>query len=102
MKKTILVLLALVLLLSACREPTPIEKAQQKAVSIGEQFLAYEITGAEAREQLNSIKVPETEGGGHVRLRSHIGTLAYMIGSQDATYEEIETRVEWLRTGTYE
>jgi hypothetical protein len=91
-----------VLLLSACSEPTPIEKCQQKAVSIGEQYLNYESTGAEAREQLDSIKVPETEGGGHVRLRSHISTLAFMIGSQDASYEEIEKRVEWLRTGTYE
>lgn len=104
MKKALLVLLALCVLLSvaACAEPTPIEKCQQKVVSIGEAFLNYEITGTEAREQLQAIVVPETEGNGQTYLKADKGYLAFIIAKQDASYEEIEERVESIRKATYE
>ena len=105
MKKMILGLRALVLLLSACSEPTPIEKCQQKAVSIGEQYLNYEITEDEAVAQLKSLRVPETEGSGQLSLQVDINYLAFIIGKElggKASYEEIKEKVEWIRTSTYE
>lgn len=103
MKKTFLLLIALVLLLSACSEPelSPIEKCQQKAVSIGEQFLNYEITEDEAVEQLHSLKAPETEGGGQLFLDVDIGYLAFLILQENSTYEEIKEKVEWIRSRDY-
>lgn len=104
MKKTFLLLVAMVLLLSACSEPTPIEKAQQRAVSIGEQFLNYEITEDEAKAALDSIKVPETEGSGGLSLKVDIDYLSFIIGKElggAATYEEIEEKVEWIRSRDY-
>ena len=95
--------LCLLLTLVACgTELTPIEKCQQKVVSIGEAFLNYEITGAEAREQLNSIRVPETEGGGQLSLEVDKDYLAFLIAKYDSSYEEIEERVEDIRESTYE
>lgn len=102
MKKTFLLLIALVLLLSACAGPAPIEKARQKAVSIGEQFLNYELTAAEAKEQLDSIMVPETEGNGQLFLKKDIAYLSFIIGKRGSTYEEIADKVEFIRTRTYE
>lgn len=110
MKKTFLLLLALLLILpvSACTEApaelSPIEKCQQKAVSIGEQFLNYEITEEEAVEQLESLRVPETEGNGQLSLSVDINYLAFIIGKDlggKATYEEIKEKVEWIRSRTY-
>lgn len=102
--KKILLFLALCTLfsLTACSdEPTPIEKCQQKAVSIGEQFLDFEITEAEAVELLESLRVPETEGNGHISLDADISSLAFKI-RLDSTYEEIKEEVEWIRNYTYE
>ena len=103
MKKTFLLLITLVLLLSACSEPelSPIEKAQQKAVSIGEQFLNYEITEDEAVEQLHSIKVPETEGNGQLYLQTDIDYLAFLILQENSTYEKIKEKVESIRSRDY-
>ena len=79
----------------------PIEKAQAKAVEIGEQYLNFEITGDEAREMLNSIKVPETDGDGQIFLNADIGYLAFIIAKYDSTYEEIKEKVEWIASRDY-
>lgn len=88
-------------LLSGCGEQEPIEKAQAKAVEIGRQYLDYEITGAEARELLDSIKVPETEGNGQVYLDADIGYLAFVIAKDDSTYDDIKEEVDWIAKYDY-
>lgn len=110
MKKLLSVLLVvcLILTLPACgkeeREDrlTPIERCQQKVVSIGEAYLNYEITAAEACEQLDSIKVPETEGNGQLFLEVDKNYLSFLILKQGSTYEEIRDEVESIRNATYE
>ena len=101
MKKTFIILFSLVLLLSlsACGGSN-IEKAQRRAVSIGEQFLSYKLTIAEAVEQLASIKVPETESDGAFALTNDIGELIELIGDPDATHEEIRAKVEEIKKET--
>jgi hypothetical protein len=79
----------------------PIEKAQARAVEIGQQFLDFEITGKEARELLGSIKVPETEGNGQVYLDADIGYLAFIIAKQDSSYDDIKKRVEAIAKYDY-
>lgn len=104
MKRLLLLLMALCVLLScvACgKELTPIEKCRQKAVSIGEAFLNYEITEEEAIEQLESLKVPETEGDGGFMLQADINALAFAIRI-DKPYEDIESKIELIRNYTYE
>lgn len=107
MKKVIAAIVSLVILfvlLPGCREKelTPIEKAQARAVEIGEQFLNYEITGEEARKLLNSIKVPAVESGhGQLYLDVDIGVLAFLVGKQDSTYEEIEEKVNYIAERNY-
>lgn len=107
MKKVIVLLLSVALMLglyTGCRgrELTPIEKAQARAVEIGEQYLNFEITGAEARELLNAIKVPAVESGhGQLYLEADIGFLAFIIAKQDSTYDEIEKKVEWIASRDY-
>ena len=103
MQKLLCLFVALCLLVSlAGCAVTPIEKCQQKAVSIGEAFLNYEITGKEAREQLDALVVPETEGNGQVYLKADIGYLAFIIAKVGASYAEIEDEVESIRNNTYE
>ena len=107
MKKVFCVVISLVLvagLLTCCntKELTPIEKAQARAVEIGEQYLNFEITGAEARELLKSIKVPAVEtGNGQTYLDADIGYLAFIIAKQDSTYEEIKKKVDWIASRDY-
>ena len=106
MKKVIVLCITIATLLATMagcgKELQPIEKAQAKAVEIGEQFLNYEITGAEARELLNSIKVPESEAEhGQLYLEVDIAALAFSIGKQDSTYEEIEDKVEFIKNRDY-
>lgn len=91
-------------LLSGCgsKELEPIEKAQARAVEIGEQYLNYEITGTEARELLQSIKVPEVESGnGQLYLNVDIDYLAYIIAKRDSTYAEIKERVDQIASSDY-
>lgn len=90
-------------LLGGCgkKELTPIEKAQARAVEIGEQYLNFEITGKEARELLNGIRVPETEGNGQVYLKGDIGALAFIIAKQDSSYEDIKKKVDWIAERDY-
>lgn len=107
MKKILCVAVALALavgLLAGCgeKELAPLEKAQARAVEIGEQYLNFEITGAEARELLNGIKVPEVESGnGQTYLEADIGYLAFIVAKLDSTYEEIEKKVEWIASQDY-
>lgn len=100
----ILTAATLLTLLAGCKkkELSPIEKAQARAVAIGEQYLNYEITGAEAREMLNAIKVPEVESGnGQTYLKADIGYLAFIIAKQDSTYNEIKEKVEAIKKYDY-
>ncbi len=101
---TVIILAATLLsLLSGCgqKELEPIEKAQAKAVEIGQQYLDYEITAKEAKEMLDSIKVPETEGNGQLYLDADIGALAFQIISQNGTYEKIKEKVDWIESQDY-
>ena len=105
MRKILIIVLALATLLSllgGCgKELEPIEKAQAKAVEIGEQYLDFEITGKEARALLNDIKVPETEGNGQIYLKGDISALAFYIGKNDSTYDEVKKRVESIAEYDY-
>ena len=106
MKRVILAILILAILfglVAGCgkKELTPIEKAQARAVEIGEQYLNFEITGAEARKLLNGIKVPETEGNGQLYLRTDIGYLAFIIAKESSSYEEIEEKVKEIASSDY-
>lgn len=103
MKKVFLLLLVLCMLFSVagCGELTPIEKCQQRAVRIGEQFLNYEITEDEAVEQLESLRVPETEGTGQFELEADIASLAFKIRIE-SSYEDISNKIELIRNDKYE
>lgn len=107
MKKVFCIITAAVLaagLLVGCgkKELTPIEKAQARAVEIGEQYLNFEISGAEARKLLDDIKVPEVEtGNGQIYLSADINYLAFIIAKQDSTYADIKERVEKIAKNDY-
>ena len=88
-------------LLSACGEKLPIEKAQAKAVEIGEQYLDFELTAKEAHDQLKSIKVPDTPTGkGQLYLVADISALAYNIMYGDS-YERVEEKVDFMSRRDY-
>lgn len=94
----------LALFLMGCngkKEPAPIEKAQQRVVEIGEQFLNYEITAAEAKEMLDSILVPETEGNGQTYLKGDINYLIFIICKYDTTYEDVQEKVQSIKEFNY-
>lgn len=97
---SLLVVLCLLLACVACGELEPIEKCRQKAVSIGEQFLDFELTADEAVELLDSLIVPETEGNGQIYLRADIAALAFKIRTE-SSYESIQSDVDSIRTATY-
>lgn len=102
MKRFIAILILVALLTGCSAGQQPIEKAQAKAVEIGEQYLNFEITGKEARELLDDIKVPEVEtGNGQIYLQADIGYLAFIIAKQDSTYAEIEELVERIASRDY-
>ena len=101
--KRLIALLCAVLIvlgLAGCGEKSPIEKAQAKAVEIGEQYLDFEITAKEAKEMLDSIKVPETEGNGQLYLQVDIDALSYNIMYGDS-YEDIARRVDRIAARNY-
>lgn len=79
----------------------PIEKAQAKAVEIGQQYLDFELTEKEAKEKLDSIKVPETEGEGQLYLEYDIKYLASCIDNQYSSYEDIREKVESIASYDY-
>lgn len=94
-------LLSLLCGCGADKELEPIEKAQAKAVEIGQQYLDFEITAKEAKEMLDSIKVPETDGSGQLALDVDISYLSFIIGKQDSTYKEIKEKVEYIASQDY-
>ena len=102
MKKivAILLVLAFVLSLSGCgeKEKTPLEKARDRAVSIGQSFLDFEITAEEARTQLDSIAVPDRHGEGRY-LSIRISLLSYQLidGLHDLDYEKIADTIESIK-----
>lgn len=100
-----IIILAATLLSLLCgcgqKELEPIEKAQAKAVEIGQQYLDFEITAKEAKEMLDSIKVPETEGDGQLSLDVDIGYLSFIIGKQEGTYEDVRKKVEFIASQDY-
>lgn len=86
------------------REPElqPIEKAQARAVEIGRQYLDFELTAKEAKEMLDSIKVPEVSTGhGQLSLEVDIGYLSFIIGKQGSSYAEVEKKVNWIESYDY-
>ena len=99
---SLVVVLCLLVTLASCgAELTPIEKCQQKVVSIGEAYLNYDITSAEAIEQLDSLRVPETEGHGQLSLEVDIAALSFAIRTE-ASYASIERKIDSIRKYTYE
>ena len=107
MKKVIALIVAATIVLglfAGCgeKELTPIEKAQARAVEIGEQYLNFEITGEEASKLLKAIKVPATESGdGQRRLELEISLLASSMVMSTFTYEDIERQVKAIAKYDY-
>lgn len=107
MRKSISLLLSflLLLILCGCGEKSQIEKAQDKIVSIGERFLDYELTVDEAREQLESITIPEVEGNGKLYLsvdRNYLSFLILKTKTNTATFEEIQNKIDYIRKQNYQ
>lgn len=107
MKRIVVTILTMFLVLTffGCgSEKTQIEKAQDKIVQIGEQFLDYELTVDEAREKLESIIIPETEGNGKLFLSTDRDYLSFLIlktKTNSATFEEIQDKIDYIRGRDY-
>ena len=107
MKKGFLIFLigVMIFTIGGCAKKTQIEKAQDKIVEIGEQYLDYELTAAEATEMLDSVIVPKGEGLGYSSLDSSKDFLSYLISKSKngtATFEEIEEQLTHIKTRDYE
>ena len=104
-KRLIALLCALLILvgLAGCgeKEKAPIEKVQARAAEIGQQFLDGELTAAEAKEKLDSMKVPETEGNGQFYLENDIAYLSFIIGKRDSTYDDVQRKVDGIQSANY-
>jgi hypothetical protein len=74
----------------------PIETIQDRAVEIGQQFLAGKLTEAEAKEKLDSLMVPEAEGNGQTYLQADIDYLSFIICKNGSTYEDVQEKVDWI------
>lgn len=83
------------------KELAPIEKVQARAAEIGQQFLDGELTEAEAKEKLDSLKVPATEGSGQLGLQVDIDALSFAISKRGSTYEDIQRKVDWIKSANY-
>ena len=107
MKKGLIVLLigVTVFTFGGCGEKTQIEKAQDKIVEIGEQFLDYELTADEAKERLDSVIVPVGDGLGFSSLDTSKDFLSYLILKSEngmSTVEEIEEQITNIKESNYE
>lgn len=103
MKKIIVALLVIIICFSivGC-EKAPVEKAQDRVVQIGEQFLNYEITRYEALAALEDITVPTCDK--QLYLQSDINTLIITLtglSSGFTTYEDVCEDVEWIKGCDY-
>lgn len=100
MKKYIALLCAVLILVGmvGCgeKELAPIEKVQARAAEIGQQFLDGELTAAEAKEKLDGLKVPETEGNGQFYLETDIAYLSFIINKRGSTYEDVQDKVDYI------
>ena len=107
MKKIIVAIISMAIVLglfAGCgeKELSPIEKAQARAVEIGEQYLNFEITGEEASRLLKAIKVPAAESGdGQRRLELDISLLASSMVMSAFDYEDIERQVKSIAKYDY-
>lgn len=105
MKKYIALLCAVLIMvgLVGCgeKELAPIEKVQARAAEIGQQFLDGELTEAEAKEKLDSLKVPEAEGCDSLGLQTDIDYLSFIICKNGSTYEDIQKKVDWIANRDY-
>lgn len=108
MKKSLIILLAGIIIFSfgGCgNEETQLQKAQNKIVEIGEQFLDYELTADEADEKLDSILVPTGEGMGFSSLERDKSYLSFLIiksKNGNATFTEIEEEIKHIKESDYE
>lgn len=107
MKKGFITLLIGVMIFTfgGCSEKSQIEKAQEKIVEIGEQFLNYELTADEAIDKLNSVIVPSGNGAGFLSLDSNKDYLSYLIlksKNGHATLEDITEKVTEIKKSNYE
>jgi len=107
MKKGFIVLLigVTVVTFGGCGEKSQIEKAQDKIVEIGEQFLDYELTADEAKERLDSVIVPVGDGLGFSSLDTNKDFLSYLILKSKngfSTLEEIEEKIKEIKETNYE
>lgn len=99
---SIIMLLAVVSVLFVGCEKTQIEKAQDKIVSIGEQFLDYEITADEAIEQLDSIAIPSTGDSLGLQVdKDYLGYLILKTQTNRATFEEIDEKIKYINKANY-
>lgn len=101
-KKIALFILAAIIgtLFTGCAEKTQIEKAQDKIVSIGEQFINYDLTIDEAKEQLESIIIPETEGTGGLMLNIKKDHLEYLIiksRNSNSFFDDIQETIQEIK-----
>ena len=78
------------------KELAPIERVQARAAEIGQQFLDGELTAAEAKEKLDSLKVPATEGTGQFELQCDIDALAFYICKNGSTYEDVQQKIDMI------
>lgn len=91
-------------LLPVCVGKTQIEKAQSKIVSIGEQFLDYELTIDEAKSQLESISVPTSDGTGGRLLSGDKDYLEYLIVKSrhnNNIFDEIKEKIQYIKKHDY-
>ena len=107
MKKGVCFLLigVVVFTFGGCGEKSQIEKAQDKIVEIGEQFLNYELTADEASERLDSVVVPTGDGAGFSSLDTNKDFLSYLILKSKkgmSTFEEIEEKITDIKDTNYE
>lgn len=97
----VLILVGLVSCGEKEKELAPIERVQARAAEIGQQFLDGELTEAEAKEKLDSLKVPETEGNGQTYLEADIAYLSFIINKRGSTYEDVQEKVDWIADYDY-
>lgn len=107
MKKGFIILLIGVTIFTfgGCGEKSQIEKARDKIVEIGEQFLDYELTADEAKERLDSVIVPGGDGLGFSSLDTNKDFLSYLILKSKngrATFEEIAEKITDIKENNYE
>ena len=98
MKKIMIIITCLLALLLASCASTPVEKAQDRIVEIGEQYLNYEISREAALEALNEIEdlIPEDQLGLQIDLES----LQIKISSRKG-YEAIAAKVQYIKDYNY-